>query len=73
MMSTLPGSTSPSTRMRDQFVHRHNPDQTYDSICVTCILTVAKANQEQDLAASEQQHVCHGYQSIRISDPLSLE
>lgn len=40
------------------FIHRKNPDHTYDSICTTCFLTVATEENEADLQESEQTHNC---------------
>ena len=40
------------------FAHRHNHDDTWDSICRICYLTVATADTEEDLAAPEHNHDC---------------
>jgi hypothetical protein len=40
------------------FAHRHNDDHTWDSICMSCFLTVATAANEEDLATSENDHDC---------------
>ncbi len=45
------------------FRHRQNLDLGIDSICSECLLKVASANVEDQLAACEQAHVC---------DPLRL-
>jgi hypothetical protein len=46
-----------------QFPHRHNNDGTYDSICDTCFVTVARVKTEADLIQFESRHVC---------DPVNL-
>ena len=40
------------------FPHRRNTDGSFDSICLKCLLTVANARNEADLAKHEQYHVC---------------
>jgi hypothetical protein len=40
------------------FPHRRNTDGSFDSICLKCLLTVANARNETDLAKHEQYHVC---------------
>jgi len=41
-----------------QFPHRHNADGSYDSICPTCLMTVASVRTEAELASCEHAHVC---------------
>jgi hypothetical protein len=41
------------------FPHRKNRDGSFDSICRTCLLTVANTRREADLASYEQYHVCN--------------
>lgn len=48
---------------KPQFQHRHNNDGSFDSICDTCFVTVARVKAEADLTAFETQHVC---------DPVNL-
>lgn len=43
---------------RPKFPHRHNQDGSHDSICTTCLLTVASAWTEMDLVRHEVAHVC---------------
>jgi hypothetical protein len=43
-----------------RYSHRPNPDGTYDSICTTCTLTVAKGLNEAALAEPESLHKCQG-------------
>jgi len=43
---------------RPRFPHRQNQDGSYDSICTTCLLTVASAWNEKDLACHEATHIC---------------
>jgi hypothetical protein len=40
------------------FPHRRNKDGTFDSICLKCLLTIANARIEADLAKCEKYHVC---------------
>ena len=40
------------------FRHRHNPGGSWDSICLTCFLTVKTAATEDDLEKYEQCHDC---------------
>jgi len=48
---------------KPQFPHRHNNDGTYDSICDTCFITIARVKAEPDLIPFENRHVC---------DPVNL-
>lgn len=45
-------------RTTSRFPHRHNKDDSYDSICISCYATVASVQNEADLAQFEQDHVC---------------
>jgi hypothetical protein len=40
------------------FPHRLNRDGSFDSICLTCLLTITNARMEAELATHEQNHVC---------------
>jgi hypothetical protein len=40
------------------FTHCDNPDGTKDSICRTCLATVATATWEADLEPAEHNHEC---------------
>jgi hypothetical protein len=40
------------------FAHRHNADGTYDSICLKCYATAARAKKEESLSSPESAHVC---------------
>ena len=42
----------------DKFTHRQNEDGTFDSICLSCFLTVANAGSELQLEIFERRHVC---------------
>jgi hypothetical protein len=46
-------------RETPSFPHRRNKDGSYDSICPTCYITVARSRQEADLADRESAHICH--------------
>jgi hypothetical protein len=41
-----------------QFVHRLNDDETIDSICRDCFITIATAVSETDLKGEERKHHC---------------
>jgi len=41
-----------------QFVHRLNEDDTIDSICRDCFITIATAESESDLEGEERKHRC---------------
>ncbi len=41
-----------------QYAHRRNHDETFDSICKLCSLTVARAYRETNLSQLELRHVC---------------
>ena len=38
--------------------HRHNPDGSFDSICIICFATVAHVRHEGSLAEHERTHSC---------------
>jgi hypothetical protein len=40
------------------FIHKVNPDQTYDSICSGCFRTVATKPRREQLAELEAEHIC---------------
>lgn len=40
------------------YLHRANPDGTFDSICIGCFVTVASAVTESALAEPEMSHKC---------------
>ena len=40
------------------FAHRRNADGSYDSICLKCYATAARAENEELLSSSESAHVC---------------
>jgi hypothetical protein len=43
---------------RAHFPHRHNPDGSFDSICIECLQTIATRIEEVDLAQQESVHIC---------------
>jgi hypothetical protein len=40
------------------YPHRHNRDHSFDSICLTCLLTIANSRTEDELERQENDHVC---------------
>ena len=48
--------------LTDQFLHRANWDGTYDSVCLVCYTTVARAAKyESDLDKAEEDHRCEAW------------
>lgn len=43
-----------------RFVHRHNIDDSFDSICTDCARTVANDQMEAALISAEKRHQCEG-------------
>jgi hypothetical protein len=41
------------------FPHRRNRDGSFDSVCLKCLLTIAKAKTEADLAKHDRYHACN--------------
>ena len=41
------------------YPHRRNKDGSYDSICLNCFTTVARAETEGELAEHEKNHNCN--------------
>jgi hypothetical protein len=41
-----------------KFSHRHNEDDTHDSICMACFATIATVGSETELYQHESAHVC---------------
>jgi hypothetical protein len=44
--------------IQEPFVHRHNDDGTWDSICTKCFRTTAQRHTETELQTSEDFHDC---------------
>jgi len=42
----------------DEFAHRQNADGSFDSICLSCYLTVTSAPSESGLVDGEANHSC---------------
>ena len=40
------------------FSYRHNPDGTWDSICLQCYMTAASTPREDELQPLERLHIC---------------
>jgi hypothetical protein len=41
-----------------RYPHRQNRDGSFDSICLKCLLTIATARNEADLAKYDKNHIC---------------
>ncbi len=50
-----------------EFAHRLNADGTFDSICMSCFLTIGSAESDPALEAQEKMHRCNGH-----ANPVSL-
>jgi len=59
------GLMSPLT---EKYSHRPNDDGTYDSICRTCVRTVARGLREAKLAEAEALHNCPGFRPDWLSE-----
>ncbi|HKD84179.1 MAG TPA: hypothetical protein VKB58_05480 [Terriglobales bacterium] len=55
------------SRGSGQYAHRRNSDETFDSICKECYLTVARAYRESDLLHLEFRHVCQPVERRRTT------
>jgi len=53
-----------------QFHHRLYADGTIDSICLSCFLTAARAENEADLRELEATHRCDGKEPFILSRNL---
>jgi hypothetical protein len=53
--------------MPEQYAHHRNYDETFDSICKLCSLTVARAYRETDLLQLELRHVCQPVERRRTT------
>jgi hypothetical protein len=47
-----------NSRGSGEFAHRQNADGTFDSICLSCYLTVSSALSESALVQRETKHSC---------------
>jgi hypothetical protein len=55
-----------------KFVHRHNSDGTYDSICTACIMTAASVEDEWQLPRWELLHRCDPVNLYRVSQEMAM-
>lgn len=55
-----------TTAKSSRFTHRLTGTQTYESICLECFRTAAKARQESELAEMEAQHKCLPEELIQL-------
>jgi hypothetical protein len=54
------------------FAHRENFDHTIDSICKCCFRTIAKSEDESDLARAEAEHCCSAGMDLSLDEEESL-
>ena len=59
-------------RLKPGFQHRLNASGSYDSICIRCFTTVAKAQKESELAGHESAHTCDEWELYRLSQGARL-
>jgi hypothetical protein len=52
----------------DEFAHRQNADGTFDSICLSCYLTITTAETEPELVLGESQHSCPADSSLHSTN-----
>ncbi len=53
-----------------QFPHVHNRDNTWDSVCSRCLMTLGTANSEEELQEIERDHDCKGFNLIQVLYPV---
>ena len=53
------------------FRHRHNPNGSWDSICMNCFLTVTNAKSEDDLLEPEKSHDCAELLAVKRNQNFS--
>lgn len=54
------------------FPHRRNADESYDSICAKCFVTVANVQNEWELARHESAHNCNPWDLSWYSSGVSV-
>jgi hypothetical protein len=54
-------------KVLEQYTHQRNLDETFDSVCKLCCLTVARAYRETDLCHLELRHVCQPVERRRTT------
>jgi len=54
------------------YPHRRNKDGSYDSICLTCFLTVAFGKSETELTEFDKKHVCEYFPLSQRAHCLSF-
>ena len=59
-----------STEQRN-FPHRQNTDGSFDSICRSCLRTIATKTKETELAQEERRHVCAPEDLLRGTEWMS--
>jgi hypothetical protein len=55
---TEPGNPRGFTMIDTPCTHRHNRDDTWDSLCPQCHLIIARSDREYELAMHERMHTC---------------
>jgi hypothetical protein len=54
------------------FPHRRNRDGTFNSICLTCLATVAANKSEDELKELDKHHVCSKIRKPKIGDRIAI-
>ena len=52
---------------QSKFPHRHNRIGSHDSICTTCLATIASVWHEEELLSYESAHACDPMNLYRVS------
>jgi hypothetical protein len=60
------------TMLSQGFSHRHNVDETHDSICMACFVTIATVGSETELVRYELLHICNPVNRYRIDQGCDL-
>jgi hypothetical protein len=55
-----------SESLRPFFLHKHKPDGSIESICPQCFETIDSSENDLDLQAAEDAHVCAGLDLNRM-------
>lgn len=54
------------------FPHRRNPNGSFDSICLKCLLTIANARTEAELEKHDRDHVCNPSIPVPTNPPTEV-
>jgi hypothetical protein len=60
-------------KITKHYAYRRNADNTIDSICLICFLTVATAKNESLLSEAERSHKCRGDSFLAAERAIPFE